>query len=48
VLFGFATHTTEFVFIKPDVLLNRLNEIHGETDAKFQIYLWVTQEDRCF
>jgi hypothetical protein len=48
VLFGFATSSTEFIFIKPDALLKRLNEIHGQTVDPFHIYLWVTRQGKCF
>jgi hypothetical protein len=48
VLFEFATASTEFIIIKPDELLKRLNSIHGETASKLQSYLWVAQQDMCY
>jgi hypothetical protein len=48
VLFGFVTRSTEFIFIEPDALLKRLNEIHPNTVTKFQSYLWVTHQGKCF
>lgn len=48
VLFGFATSSTEFIFINPAELGERLNAIHGDTVNKFQSYLWVTHQRRCF
>jgi len=47
VLLGLARNI-EFIIIKPDVLLNRLESIHGKTVDTFQSYLWVTQEGKCF
>jgi hypothetical protein len=48
VLFGFATSNTEFIFIKPGELRERLTAIHGATVNKFQSYLWVTHQGKCF
>ena len=48
VLVGFANRSTDFIIIKPADLLKRLNLIHGATAKKFQSYLWVTQQGRCY
>jgi hypothetical protein len=48
VLVGFANRTTDFIIIKPGDLLERLSRIHGKSVAKFQTYLWVTQQGRCY
>jgi hypothetical protein len=47
VLLGFANRSTDFVIIKPDDLLKRLDTIHNRA-AKFQSYLWVTQHAKCY
>tara|TARA_B100001971_G_C18013124_1_gene443429 strand:- start:233 stop:781 length:549 start_codon:yes stop_codon:yes gene_type:complete len=47
VLAGFARRTTDFVIIKPSVLLKRLDKIHRQT-AKIQSYLWVTKAGKCW
>ena len=47
VLVGFANRSTDFIIIKPDELLKRLNAIHGHT-KKFQSYLWVTRSGMCW
>jgi hypothetical protein len=48
VLVGFANRSTDFIIIRPDDLLERLNTIHGKTAQKFQSYLWVTRQGRCY
>ena len=50
VLVGFANRSTDFIIIKPADLLKRLDVIpvHGKTAKKFQSYLWVTQQGRCY
>lgn len=48
VLVGFANRSTDFIIIKPDDLLRRLDAIHGKTSQKFQSYLWVTQKGMCW
>jgi len=48
VLLGFANRSSDFIIIKPDDLLKRLNAIHGRTAKKFQSYLWVTQGGKCW
>lgn len=47
VLVGFANRTTDFIVIKPRVLLRRLDAIHGKTST-FQCYLWVTRSGKCW
>jgi hypothetical protein len=47
VLIGFAHRTTDFIIIKPDDLLPRLDAIHGRGATKFQTYLWVTRGGQC-
>lgn len=47
VLVGFNHRSTDFVIIKPQDLLGRLDAIHGEI-KKYQSYLWVTKENRCW
>jgi hypothetical protein len=48
VLIGFANRSTDFIIIRPDDLLKRLDVIHGAAMKKFQSYLWVTQKHRCY
>jgi hypothetical protein len=48
VLVGFANRSTDFIIIKPDELLKRLDRIHRGKPNKFQSYLWVTKQGRCF
>ena len=49
VLVGFANRSTDFIIIKPDDLLKRLDGIHGKAATKkFQTYLWVTQQGKCY
>lgn len=48
VLVGFANRSTDFIIITPDDLLKRLDAIHGKTAKKFQSYLWVTQQGKCY
>jgi hypothetical protein len=48
VLVGFTARSTDFIIIKPDELLKRLDIIHENPMEKFQSYLWVTQHDKCF
>ena len=48
VLVGFANRSTDFIIIKRDDLLKRLDEIYGETAKTFQSYFWVTKHDKCF
>ena len=47
VLVGFANRSTDFIIIKPDDLLIRLDAVHGKPAKKFQSYLWVTQQGKC-
>jgi hypothetical protein len=49
VLVGFLNPSiTDFIIIKPDDLLKRLDAIHGKTTKKFNIYLWVTKKGMCW
>ena len=48
VLVGFAHRSTDFIIIKPDDLLKRLDAIHEKTSKKFQSYLWVTKKGMCW
>jgi len=48
VLVGFANRSSDFIVIKPHDLLRRLNSIHGRATQKFQSYLWVTQQGKCW
>ena len=48
VLVGFANRSTDFIIIKPHDLLKRLDAIHEKAAKKFQSYLWVTQQDKCY
>ena len=48
VLVGFANRSTDFIIVKPGDLLKRLDLIHGSTTKKFQVYLWVTQNGKCY
>jgi len=48
VLVGFANRSFDFIVIKPDDLLKRLDAIHKTPGKKFQSYLWVTQQDKCY
>lgn len=47
VLVGFANRSTDFIIIEPSDLLERLSRIHGGLD-RFQMYFWVTRQDRCY
>lgn len=46
-LVGFARRSTDFVIIKPNELLRRLDAIHGKPRT-VQSYLWVTEKSRCW
>jgi hypothetical protein len=48
VLVGFANRSTDFIIIKPDDLLKPPDLILEKTAKKFQSYLWVTQQGRCY
>lgn len=48
VLVGFANRSTDFIIIKPDDLLKRLDAINGKTVKKFNIYFWVTKDNKCY
>jgi hypothetical protein len=48
VLVGFLNPSIkDFIIIKPDDLLRRLDAIHGKR-TKFNIYLWVTKNGMCW
>jgi hypothetical protein len=47
VLIGFATHSTDFVILKPSELLKRFDAIR-EKKERIDTYLWVTENDRCW
>jgi hypothetical protein len=47
VLPGFAARTTDFVIMRRKELLRRLRTIHGNK-KKIQIYIWVTNSERCW
>jgi hypothetical protein len=44
VLVGFENRSTDFIIIKPNDLLKRLNAIHENATTEFQSYLWVTKK----
>jgi hypothetical protein len=48
VLFGFENRKADFVIVKPDVLLKRLDKIHEKAEEKFHTYLWVTKHGECY
>jgi hypothetical protein len=48
VLLGFQNRSTDFVIMKPDDLLKRLDVIHEKAIETFQIYLWVTRDGECY
>ena len=48
VLVGFANRSTDFIIIKQDDLLKRFDAIHGKSAKKFQSYLWVTRQGKCY
>jgi len=48
VLLGFDNRTTDFVIIKPDDLLKRLDAINKKAMDKFQSYFWVTRDGECY
>jgi hypothetical protein len=48
VLYGFDSKNPDFIIIKPDELLKRLNTIHQNGAEKFHIYLWVTTSGKCY
>ena len=47
VLVGVERRSTDFVIIKPSVLLTRLNAIHKKA-RNIQTYMSVTEKDRCW
>jgi|SRR6266700_148349 hypothetical protein len=47
VLIGSKKRSRDFIFIEPADLLRRLEAVHGN-QKRFQLYLWVTEEDRCW
>lgn len=46
--YDFSNRKVHFVIIRPTVLLERLRRIHGTATNKYNVYLWVTKDDRCF
>ena len=48
VLVGFDIRSKDFIIIKPDDLLKRLETIHGKSFQKFNIYFWVTKHNKCY
>lgn len=48
VLLGFDNRTTDFVIIKPDDLLKRLDAINKKAMDQFQSYFWVTRDGECY
>jgi hypothetical protein len=48
VLVGFANRSTDFIIIQPDELLKRFNAIPSKATKKFQSYLWVTKQGKCY
>ena len=47
VLQGFASRSTDFVIVPCGELLRRLDSIHGRQKL-FQVYLWVTERNKCW
>jgi len=47
VLQGFASRSTDYVVVPRASLLARLTSLHGRGKV-LQVYLWVTQRDRCW
>ncbi len=47
VLIGSKKRSRDFILIEPAELLRRLDAIHGE-QKRFQLYLWVTEKERCW
>jgi hypothetical protein len=47
VLAGFANRTYDYVVIKPTELIKRLDALDANS-KKFQIYIWVTEHERCW
>ncbi len=47
VLYGFARGSIDFVVIRPRMLLQRLQKLHGSQD-RYQMYLWTTDAGRCW
>jgi hypothetical protein len=48
VLLGFDNRSKDFVIIKSDDLLKRLDKIHGNSSKFFDLYFWVTKRDKCY
>ena len=47
VLQGFASRSTDFVVVPREQLLRNLDAIHGRR-KRIQVYIWVTEGDRCW
>jgi hypothetical protein len=47
VLVGSKTRSRDFILIDPIELLRRLDAVHGR-QKRFQLYLWVTEAERCW
>jgi hypothetical protein len=47
VLIGSKKRSRDFILIEPAELLRRLDAIHGK-QKRFQLYLWVTEKERCW
>ena len=50
VLVGSKARFRDYVVIKPLDMLNRLKHVHPQDykDGKFQVYIWVTEQKRCW
>ena len=48
VLQGFANASVDYVVIPPQELSRRLHDIHRGRQKPRQVYLWVTQTERCW
>jgi hypothetical protein len=47
VLLGFEKHTYDYVIIKPQQLIKKLKNLHGNS-RRYQIYVWVTKNGRAW
>jgi len=48
VLLGFANKSVDYVVIPPRELSRRLRRIHRGRHRIWQVYLWVTEKERCW
>ena len=47
-LHAFKKTDIQFIIIKPDYFLKRIDDIHGKKHKIIQTYLWVTEKKKCW